>query len=101
MRYRIRNVVKFEIQENFSTPINDFTDDLRTAGRKELTSDLEHGDYVVQFAHKLQGLFTRTDIQGDDGFFLHCFICPTISRMDDSFLFSRNFCKPWSTCSGA
>src|SRR5262249_45047426 len=96
-RYGIRNVVKLKIQENLAAACGDFTYDLWARCGEELAADFEHADNVPQLADELQCSLARADVQGDDDLFLHSFICPTMSLIDDRLLCFRNFSKPSRT----
>src|SRR5205085_11552886 len=68
---RVRDVMVFEVQENFATRADNFAHDLRATGREKLTSDLEHADRIVKLFDELQRLLARTYIQDDDDLVMH------------------------------
>src|SRR5262249_15172098 len=99
--YGVRNVMELQIEEDAAAGINNFAHKRRTCGHKQLTSDFEHADKVPELFDEIQRLVARTHIQCDDNSAIHCFICPTRSRIEDNPFRFKNFCSPFNTCSEA
>src|SRR5579862_8739373 len=101
MTYGVRNVVEFQIQKDFPASVDDLAHNWRTGRHEQLAADLEHSGEVMELLDEMKRFFARADIQCDDDFPVHCFICPLRSRSDERPFRFKNFSRPRKTCKGA
>ena len=63
--HRVRYVVKFEVQENFSSPFaGNFFDYLRATGREKFKTDFEDPDIFAKTFHYVKGVIVAGHIKG-------------------------------------
>ncbi len=64
--YRIRNIVKLEVEEDLDPLLKDFLDDVRAGSREELKTDLEGADLIFQHPYQFDSLLLSRNIKSND-----------------------------------